>query len=193
MRFQTSCFQSRLKVYSEQSTSAPSTPTKSRISTFRYASPTHSQPPSRSPSPLPSPTTTAYPTPQTSPTKYPAKTATETLPVHPLRPSRIPECNTLHDVITYWEEGEKSLGLMVPLKSWPAIWEASEYRREAVKFGNIRQIYDEFAYQCKGDHDIFDSKYPGLKHRFTKLLAAVRAARIERGEARGRRRITRRV
>lgn len=109
-----------------------------------------------------------------------------------MRPSRIPECNTLQDVITYWEDGDQFRGLMVPLRSWPVLWDASEYRSEAVKFSNIRQIYEELTYQCKGDHEVFEGRYPGLKHKFTKLLAAVRAARIARGEAKGRSRIPRR-
>lgn len=84
-----------------------------------------------------------------------------------------------------------SLGLMVPLQSWQALWEASEYHSEAVKFSNICQIYEEWKYQCKGDYDVFESRYPDLKHKFTKLLGAVRAARIARGETKSRNRMSR--
>ena len=102
------------------------------------------------------------------------------------RPSRIPETNTLDDALQYWESGAPEKGLLLPLKSWYA-FHSSEYASEAVKLGNIRFVREEFVVHCKEDWDLFESRYPGLRSHYTKLLKAVRHARQQRGEAKCRR------
>lgn len=129
-----------------------------------------------------------------TPLAYPCKKATtmdKGQPISPIKPPRIPMCSSLDDVITYWEKGHEERGLTVPLKLWRTRWDASEYRSEAAKLSNIKQIYDEYKYSCKGDDEIFEASYPGLRHGFKYLLIAVRAARIDRGDAKARRRTTR--
>lgn len=101
-------------------------------------------------------------------------------------PSRIPETNTLDDVLRYWESGAPEKGLLLPLKSWYA-FDPSEYAPEAVKLGNIRFVREEFVVHCKEDWDQFESRFPGLRCHYTKLLKAVRRARQQRGEAKRRR------
>lgn len=193
MMFQTNLLEQVQKLILTSS-SAPSTPVKD------YNSLLYRQSHTRSPSPSPShisyknPTHTSYPTPRSSPNKTVAAPEASKTAEHSglLRPTRIPTCNSLDDAIMYWEEGDKERGLIVPLQSWVAVWPASEYRSEAAKFGNIRQVYEEYKFKCKGDMDLFESRYPGLRFRFTLLLKAVRAARITRKEAKGRNRTSRR-
>lgn len=91
----------------------------------------------------------------------------------------------------YWEKGHKEHGLTVPLKLWKSRWQAADYRSEASKLSNITQIYEEYKYKCKGDDDIFEANYPGLRHCFKHLLTAVCAARIEREDAKARNRTLR--
>lgn len=95
-------------------------------------------------------------------------------------------CSSLDDVITYWERGHAERGLTVPLRMWKSRWQASEYRSEASKLSNIAQIYEEYKDTCKADDEIFEANYPGLRYGFKHLLGAVRAARIERGDAKSR-------
>jgi hypothetical protein len=107
------------------------------------------------------------------------------LPLDP-RPSRIPETNTLDDVLRFWESGAPEKGLLLPLKLWH-MFDPAEYASEAVKLGNIRFVRDEFVVHCKEDWDLFESCFPDLRLRYTKLLKAVRHARQQRGEAKHRR------
>ncbi|KAJ6453415.1 hypothetical protein C8R47DRAFT_1083408 [Mycena vitilis] len=82
------------------------------------------------------------------------------------RPDRIPQTNTLDDALAYWDNGCAPKGLNTPLKDWTTLFKSSEYTSEAVKLGNIRA--------CRGDHGIFEGKYPGLRKKFTRLMKAVR-------------------
>lgn len=91
----------------------------------------------------------------------------------------------------YWEKGHKERGLTVPLKLWKSRWQAADYRSEASKLSNITQIYEEYKCKCNGDDAIFEANYPGLRHCFKHLLTAVRAARIDRGDAKARNRTLR--
>ncbi|KAJ7146653.1 hypothetical protein C8R44DRAFT_864392 [Mycena epipterygia] len=102
------------------------------------------------------------------------------------RPSRIPETKTLDDALLYWEHGSPQKGLLVPLKDWTTHFKPSEYATEAVKFGNIRFVCEEFRVRCVGDHGAFEAKFPGLQDRFTMLMKAVRAERKMRGDTNSR-------
>ncbi|KAJ3828168.1 hypothetical protein F5880DRAFT_1672711 [Lentinula raphanica] len=103
-------------------------------------------------------------------------------------PSRIPEVNSLDDVIRYWEEGDVRRGLVTPLKEWKRLFNSKEYKSEAVKLSNIRFVYEEFSSQHSGSYDSFEASFPDLRFQYTKLLHAVRRARKARGEAKSRRR-----
>ncbi|KAG6847913.1 hypothetical protein H0H93_004984 [Arthromyces matolae] len=108
----------------------------------------------------------------------------------PLTPQpRIPKTTSLDDVLSYWSEGAPAKGLTVPLKLWDVTYEDGDYGpTEAVKFSNIRFVRDEFVHHCKGDFDIFEERYPGLRRQYTKLVKAIRCSRQERGEAKSRHR-----
>ncbi|KAJ7143011.1 hypothetical protein C8R44DRAFT_726298 [Mycena epipterygia] len=107
-------------------------------------------------------------------------------PSQVLRPSRIPETKSLDDALLYWEHGSPEKGLIVPLKDWTMRFKSSEYATEAVKFGNIRFVCEEFRVRCGGDHGAFEAKFPGLRNRFTMLMKAVRAERKIRGDTKSR-------
>src|ERR1700678_3687412 len=98
-------------------------------------------------------------------------------------PSRIPECRSLDDALRYWNDGAPEKGLITALKLWPDIYSSSAYASEAVKFGNIRFVTQEFTKHCDGSWLVFEELYPGLRHKYTRLLKAVRVARKRRGEA----------
>jgi hypothetical protein len=51
----------------------------------------------------------------------------------------------------------------------------------------IRILRDEFVVHCDHDWDIFEELYPGLRYQYTKLVKAVRRARVARGDAKLRR------
>jgi len=51
----------------------------------------------------------------------------------------------------------------------------------------IRILRDEFVNQCKCDWKVFEEHYPGLRYEYTKLIKAVRNARIARGDVEPRR------
>ncbi|KAF8825648.1 hypothetical protein HHX47_DHR6000236 [Lentinula edodes] len=105
-----------------------------------------------------------------------------------LRPSRIPEVNSLDDVVRYWEKGDSERGLVTPLKDWGRLFDSKDYKSEAVKLSNIRFVYEEFSGPCGGSYDTFELSFPDLRSRYTKLLRAVRNARKARGEAKSRKR-----
>jgi hypothetical protein len=109
----------------------------------------------------------------------------------PSRPSRIPEANSLDDVLRYWETGAPDKGLMVPLKQWPEVYDRVDYLSEEQKLSNIRFVQDEFTIHCSGDWGLFAMRFPDLRYRYTKLLKAVREARKERGSAKSRKRARR--
>jgi hypothetical protein len=94
----------------------------------------------------------------------------------------------LDDVIRYWEHGDPEKGLMVPLSKWRDLYEPSQYSSEAQKLSVLRSIYLEFTVNCAGDWSTFEAAFPGLRYQYTKLIAAVRKARIQRGDARARKR-----
>ena len=93
-----------------------------------------------------------------------------TAPDVALKPSRIPETNSLDDAICYWTRGSPEKGLMVPLSQWGGRFRPAEYSSEHVKLSNIRFVYNEFAQQCGGDFGVFEQQYPGLCYKFTKLF-----------------------
>ncbi len=100
--------------------------------------------------------------------------------------ARIPECQSLSDVLQYWNEGAPEKGLTVPLKLWAEKYTTQEMRSEAVKFGKIRFIFEEFSQHCGGDMDVFEAKFPNLSTKYTKLSKAVLEARKERGDSKPR-------
>ncbi|KAJ7908590.1 hypothetical protein B0H13DRAFT_2661947 [Mycena leptocephala] len=116
----------------------------------------------------------------------PDQQAPVTPPLYTPRPSRIPGVNTLDDALMYWELGSPQRGLDVPLKDWSTLFRSSEYASEAVKLGNIRFVCEEFKSQCGEDHTTFETKFPGLRGKFTMFMKAVRTARKMRGETRSR-------
>ncbi|KAJ7637951.1 hypothetical protein DFH06DRAFT_1432567 [Mycena polygramma] len=131
--------------------------------------------------------------PVTMPVLPPASVAAEparspTPPQFTPRPDRIPQTNTLDDALAYWDNGCAPKGLNTPLKDWTTLFKSSEYTSEAVKLGNIRAVCTEFKIQCRGDHGIFEGKYPGLRKKFTRLMKAVRVERKLRGETKSRNR-----
>ncbi|KAJ7611137.1 hypothetical protein DFH06DRAFT_1345694 [Mycena polygramma] len=131
--------------------------------------------------------------PVTMPVLPPASVAAEparspTPPQFTPRPDRIPQTNTLDDALAYWHNGCAPKGLNTPLKDWTTLFKSSEYTSEAVKLGNIRAVCTEFKIQCRGDHGIFEGKYPGLRKKFTRLMKAVRVERKLRGETKSRNR-----
>jgi hypothetical protein len=100
---------------------------------------------------------------------------------------RIPKTTSLDDALRYWEKGDEELGLTVPLKTWATVYQPSEYRSEAQKLSMIRILRDEFVDHCDRDWSVFEESYPGLRHQYTKLVNAVRQARVARGDAKPRR------
>jgi hypothetical protein len=103
------------------------------------------------------------------------------------RPPRIPRTTSLDDAILYWETGNVEKGLLMPLKSWALVYQPLEYRSEVQKLSMVSIVYEEFVHHCHRDWDVFNKKYPNLRHQYTKLVKAVRVARIARGEAKPRR------
>jgi hypothetical protein len=91
-------------------------------------------------------------------------------------PSRIPECHSLDDTLCYWNDGAPERGLITALNVWPNIYSSSAYASEAVKFGNIRFVTEEFTEHCDGSWLVFKELYSGLWHKYTRLLKAVRVA-----------------
>jgi hypothetical protein len=81
-----------------------------------------------------------------------------------------------------------SLGLTSPLKLWDSIYQPSEYWSEAQKQSMIHIIRDEFVEHCNGDWQVFEEQYPELRYEYTKLIKAVRKARIAHGDAKACRR-----
>ena len=104
----------------------------------------------------------------------------------PRQVSRIPKTTSLNDALRFWEKGDEALGLLVPLKQWGTLYQPSEYRSEAQKLSMIRMVRDEFVKHCQADRRVFEQRYPGLDDQYTKLVKAIRAARIARGDAVGR-------
>jgi hypothetical protein len=109
-------------------------------------------------------------------------------PLISLGPPRIPETRSLDDALRYWEEGDEGKGLIVPLNRWCIGYQPSAYRSQAQKLSMIGIVCDEFNGHCKGDWELFEQTYPGLRYKYTKLVKAVRDARIMRGETKQRHR-----
>jgi hypothetical protein len=135
--------------------------------------------PSRSPSPTSHP---PHPRPSLNATSDVSELLIphETLPIDV--PSRIPETNTIHDVIHYWEQGAPEKGLLVPLKDWRTTFEPWKYHTEGQKLSMIKKVYYGFTKQCRGDLNVFSQQFPGLQDQYTKLYLAVRKACLSRGE-----------
>lgn len=94
---------------------------------------------------------------------------------------RIPTTHSLDDALRYWEHGEPLKGLTVPLNRWAQLYEPSQYRREAQKLTMIKHVWEEFQIECGGNMEEFESRFPNLRYQYTKLIKAVREARIARG------------
>ena len=75
---------------------------------------------------------------------------------------------------------------MTPLKDWERVFDSKDYKSEAVKLSNARFVYEEFSGKYGSSYDDFEAAFPGLRFKYTKLLHAVRKARIVRGEAKSR-------
>jgi hypothetical protein len=101
-------------------------------------------------------------------------------------PPRIPKTTSVDDAIRYWEMGDESRGLDLPLKVWVFTYKPSEYRSQAQKLSMIGIVRAEFAEVCSGDWEVFERRYPGLRYQYTKLVKAVRVARIARGDTKSR-------
>jgi len=101
-----------------------------------------------------------------------------------LDPSRlcIPDTRSLDDCLQYWDFGQESKGLLVPLKDWPLHFKPSAYRSEAVKWGKIQKVVSEFCKACGSDRERFEALYPGLSQQYTKLLKAIDLERERRDE-----------
>ncbi|KAJ3772445.1 hypothetical protein FB446DRAFT_800025 [Lentinula raphanica] len=179
----------------------PATPAKQRIldsDSLRAilstppppSTPTPMLPPFPTPPPPPFPIPTPPPPPFPTQPQPPSTSTVPPPPAHsqPKKPSRIPEVNSLDDVVRYWEEGDTGRGLMTPLKDWRHLFQVKDYKSEAVKLSNIRFVYEEFSVYHQGCYDSFNISFPGLRFHYTKLLHAVREARKARGEAKSRRR-----
>lgn len=105
------------------------------------------------------------------------------------QPGRIPETNSMDDVIRYWTIGDASRGLYFPLAEWKLRFTRKDYSQsEAQKLSNLGFVYHEFQTHCEGCWDKFEIRFPGLRNRYKKLLAAVKAARIVRNECKKRNR-----
>ena len=115
------------------------------------------------------------------------RSTTQTEQIAASGPSRIPECRSLDDALRYWNDGAPEKGLITALKLWPDLYSSSAYASEAVKFGNIRFVTEEFSKHCDGSWPVFEELFPGLRYKYTRLLKAVRVARKRRGEAKSRR------
>jgi hypothetical protein len=70
----------------------------------------------------------------------------------------------------YWEHGSPQKGLDIPLKDWSTLFKSADYASEAVKLGNIRFVCEEFQVQCTENFDTLETKYPGLRGKFTMLM-----------------------
>lgn len=92
----------------------------------------------------------------------------------------------MDDALLYWNDGAPSKGLMVPLKDWSKLFKRSDYSTEQQKHSNIKYVAEEFMGHCKGDWDLFEISYPGLRYQYSKLLKEIRKARIARGTAKPR-------
>jgi hypothetical protein len=113
--------------------------------------------------------------------------STTTQFTQPAQPPRIPKTTSLDDAIRYWEDGDVEKGLNIPLQDWGIVYSPSQYRSEAQKRSMIGIVHAEFVQHCGRDWDVFEQQYSGLRYEYTKLIKAVRAARMARGEAKPRR------
>ncbi|KAE9390676.1 hypothetical protein BT96DRAFT_945947 [Gymnopus androsaceus JB14] len=77
-------------------------------------------------------------------------------------PSRIPQANSLDDVVQYWETGNVERGLMTPLKDWERVFDLKDYKSEAVKLSNAQFVYEEFSGKYGSSYDDFEAAFPGL-------------------------------
>jgi len=98
---------------------------------------------------------------------------------------RIPACGSLDDALTYWDSGCPDAGVMFALHDWESRYPNKRLwpQTEAVKYGNIKSVVDEFRIHCHASYQEFESQYPGLRKRYTKLYQAIRKAKIARGDA----------
>jgi hypothetical protein len=77
--------------------------------------------------------------------------------------------------------GDKTKGLLLPLKEWPVRFKPSSYRTESAKWGKIKKVIIEYS-ACGSDRQHFEARYPGLSGKFTKLLTAINVQREESGQ-----------
>lgn len=98
-------------------------------------------------------------------------------------PSRIPTTRSLDDAILYWEKGDSTKGLTIPLRQWQTLFTPDQYRSEAQKLAMIKHVWEEYNDICGRDMEEFEKRFPGLRNRYSKLIQAVRQARIARGSS----------
>lgn len=99
---------------------------------------------------------------------------------------RIPTTSSLDDVIRLWEAGDHARGVSVPLSQWREMFSPTDFRQEAQKFSMIEKVYEEFNIHCNHNFEEFEERFPGLRGKYTKLVAAVREARVARGDTKRR-------
>jgi len=95
---------------------------------------------------------------------------------------QIPDTRSLDDCLRYWNIGDEYKGIPLPLRDWPAKFKPSAYRSEAVKWGKIAKVVEEFQDFCDSDHQVFESRFPGLSSRYTKLVKAINSEREKRDD-----------
>ncbi|KAJ8481608.1 hypothetical protein ONZ45_g15254 [Pleurotus djamor] len=145
--------------------------------------------PPTSPTPLPSPSLTPPPVAPEPPAIYNQRSERPNQVPTASGPPRIPIIHTMDDILQLWREGDPDKGVLLPLSEWEFNYDPSDYpKSEAMKFSNIRILYEEYTITYKGDSVAFHQAYPGLWGKYTKLLHRVRKARIDRGETRPRKR-----
>jgi hypothetical protein len=95
---------------------------------------------------------------------------------------RIPDTCSLQDCLHYWNLGDVERGLPLALKKWPLHFKPSAYRQEAVKWGKIRKVVNEFQDFYNSDIHLFEAQYPGLSLKYTDLVKAIDVEREKRND-----------
>jgi hypothetical protein len=103
-----------------------------------------------------------------------------------LAPCRIPTTKSFRDALHFWETGDSSHGLDLPLKDWPLHFTPGQYRDQAVKYNQIKHVVAEFYEHHNGDMDKFARAFPSCQKSYSQLVKDVRQARIDRGETKNR-------
>ncbi|KAJ7200064.1 hypothetical protein C8J57DRAFT_1512907 [Mycena rebaudengoi] len=85
-------------------------------------------------------------------------------------------------VVRHWLEGNPAHGLFKPLKDWTKAELTGPNKPFAMKRHGRMVIATEFTTQYHSDEASFLSAYPEANEGLSKLLAAVNAARVSRGD-----------